>query len=90
MVFTIGDLFSLRSFLLTFARTCQLFKNDLMATGKRSKETYSDVIARIRSAEHFNFTRPNIAVGNVSGNSCESDCRSKGREFDLGLVPYFF
>ena len=29
------------------------------------------------------------AVGNVSGNRCESDCRSKGREFDPGPVPYF-
>ena len=25
----------------------------------------------------------------VSGNRCESDCRSRGREFDPGLVPYF-
>ena len=29
------------------------------------------------------------AVGNVSGNRCESDCRSRGREFDPGPVPYF-
>ena len=29
------------------------------------------------------------AVGNVSGNRCVSDCRSRGREFDPGLVPYF-
>ena len=28
------------------------------------------------------------AVGNVSGNRCESDCRSRGREFDPGPVPY--
>ena len=28
-------------------------------------------------------------VGNVSGNRCESDCRSRGREFDPGPVPYF-
>ena len=32
---------------------------------------------------------PRSAVGNVSGNSCESYCRSRGREFDPGLVPYF-
>ena len=32
---------------------------------------------------------PRSAVGNVSGNRCESDCRSKGREFDPGPVPYF-
>ena len=29
------------------------------------------------------------AVGNVSGNRCESDCRFRGREFDPGPVPYF-
>ena len=29
------------------------------------------------------------AVGNVSGYRCVSDCRSRGREFDPGLVPYF-
>ena len=28
-------------------------------------------------------------VGNVSGNRCESDCRSRGHKFDPGLVPYF-
>ena len=34
-------------------------------------------------------TGPFSAVGNVSGNRCESDCRSGGREFDPGPVPYF-
>ena len=29
------------------------------------------------------------AVGNVSGYRCVSDCRSRGREFDPGSVPYF-
>ena len=29
------------------------------------------------------------AVGNMCGNRCESDCRSRGREFDPGPVPYF-
>ena len=32
-------------------------------------------------------TGPRSAVGNVSGNRCESDCRSRGREFDPGPVP---
>ena len=27
-------------------------------------------------------TGPRSAVGNVSGNRCESDCRSRGPEFD--------
>ena len=29
------------------------------------------------------------SVGNVSGNRCESDCRSRGRKFNFGPVPYF-
>ena len=32
---------------------------------------------------------PRSAVGNVSGYGCVSDCRSRGRELDPGLVPYF-
>ena len=35
------------------------------------------------------FARPRSAVGNVSGYRCVGDCRSRGREFDPGLVPYF-
>ena len=32
------------------------------------------------------ITRPRSAVCKVSGNRCESDCRSRGREFDPGLI----
>ena len=35
------------------------------------------------------ITGPHSAVGNVSGYRCVSDCRSRGREFDPGPVPYF-
>ena len=34
-------------------------------------------------------TGPRSAVGNVSGYRCVSDCRSRGREFNPGPVPYF-
>ena len=34
-------------------------------------------------------TGPRSAVGNVSGYRCVSDCRSRGRQFDPGPVPYF-
>ena len=34
-------------------------------------------------------TGPRSAVGNVSGYRCVSDCRSRGREFDPGPIPYF-
>ena len=37
----------------------------------------------------LSFNGPRSAVGNVSGNRCESDCRSRGRKFDHGPVPYF-
>ena len=47
MGFLIGDLFSIRSFLLASAQTFQWFENDLMATRKRSKETNYNFIARI-------------------------------------------
>ena len=32
----------------------------------------------------YHITGPRSAVSNVSGNRCESDCRSRGRKFDLG------
>ena len=35
------------------------------------------------------FAGQRSAVGYVSGYRCVSDCRSRGREFDPGLVPYF-
>ena len=38
---------------------------------------------------HMLTTGPRSAVGNVSGYRCEADCRSRGREFDPGPVPYF-
>ena len=38
---------------------------------------------------HSDRARPRSAVGNVSGYRCVSDCRSRGREFDPGPVPYF-
>ena len=56
MGFPIGDLFSIKS-VLADAQACHLFENDLMATCKRSKETNSNIIARIGFAEHFNSKR---------------------------------
>ena len=38
---------------------------------------------------HLSSSRPRSAVGNVSDYRCVSDCRSRGREFDPGPVPYF-
>ena len=60
MGFPIGDLGSMSFFLLAGSQICQLFENDLMTTRKWSKETKSDFIVRIWSAEHFNFKRYSI------------------------------
>ena len=38
---------------------------------------------------HRETAGPRSAVGNVSDYRCVSDCRSRGREFDPGPVPYF-
>ena len=49
-----------------------------------SKRGWLELIKRLE-----NITRPRSAVGNVSGYRCVSDCRSRGRKFDPGPVPYF-
>ena len=41
------------------------------------------------SHQYTHFTGPRSAVCNVSGNRCESDCRSRGCELGPGSVPYF-
>ena len=47
------------------------------------------VFWRIKFVSAIFSTGPHSAVGNVSGYRCVSDCRSRGREFDPGPVPYF-
>ena len=55
-----------------------------------SKEPYSFVISKggggVRTP---GSTGPRSAVGNMSCYRCVSDCRSRGREFDPGPIPYF-
>ena len=53
----------------------------------RRKSVFQKVI--LISFVMLNNTGPRSAVGNVSGYRCVSDCRSRGREFDPGPVPYF-
>ena len=45
--------------------------------------------ASVNAMKQTCVTGPRSAVGNVSGYRCVSDCRSRGREFDPGPVPYF-
>ena len=42
-----------------------------------------------KATKQTNHAGPRSAVGKVSGYRCVSDCRSRGREFDPGPVPYF-
>ena len=51
--------------------------------------TQTSLYSLLLSLETPNDTVPHSAVGNVSGYRCMSDCRSRGREFDPGPVPYF-
>ena len=54
-----------------------------------TRETLTRLNVCIVSSEPSLVTGPRSAVGNVSGCRCLSDCRSRGREFDPGPVPYF-
>ena len=47
---------------------------------RRHKELYHKTWIKHKSRK---------AVDNVSGNRCEFDCRSRGRELDSSPVPYF-
>ena len=47
---------------------------------------FDNMVSQIYPSE---LAGPRSAVGNVSGYRCVSDCRSRGREFDPGPVPYF-
>ena len=53
---------------------------------KRSQTTY---IAHKCKNIVRTVTGPCSEFDNVSGCRCVSDCRSRGREFDPGPVPYF-
>ena len=62
-----------------------------------SLENKSNLLPEFRSEIYSTFSGctqlkvqgSRSAVSNVSGNRCESDCRSRGLEFDPGPVPYF-
>ena len=47
------------------------------------------VVDRYKVNKQLFYTEPCSAVGNVSGYRCESDCRSRGSDFDPGPVLYF-
>ena len=90
--------FDYNKFLYNLTSTNQLIR--LMWSYKMFRQTYSQsffflehlpflqVYFHWRSF-HYTITGPRSAVGNVSGYRCVPDCRSMGREFDPGPVPYF-
>ena len=45
-----------------------------------------EMLKTVAEARH---TAPCSTFSNVSGYRCEADCRSGGRKFDPGPVPYF-
>ena len=59
------------------------------STSAQGHQAWCDVISFADVTSHMVPSGPRSAVGNVSGYRCVSDCRSKGREFDPGPVPYF-
>ena len=74
--------------ILLLAMYCILFVDyvTLMFTMQHAAEKKVNCM----SAKYHSFKAgPRSAVGNVSGYRCVSDCRSRGREFDPGPVPYF-
>ena len=50
---------------------------------------YSAFSHKVWNCYQYSDAGPRSAVGNVSVYRCVSDCRSRGREFDPGPVPYF-
>ena len=61
--------------------------NTVQRKGKRVGTLFHEFIKYYRIKGHI--SGPYSAVGNMSGYRCVSDCRSRGRKFDPGPVPYF-
>ena len=53
-----------------------------IVSNQKEESTSTDRIQKV-------YTRPHSAVGSMSGNRCQSDCRSKGQEFEPGMVRTF-
>ena len=81
--------------LITYFRSGNFHENFIFANSAKRHTCELYVVDGVISPfpEDFIFTKlrtgPCSAVGNMSGYRCVSDCRSRGREFDPGPVPYF-
>ena len=56
---------------------------------KKNQEYYQSVQIRYDGFLCLDLPGHPSAVGKVSDYRCLSDCRSRGREYDPGPVPYF-
>ena len=66
-----------------------VFKNFVLSVFEWLFYTGFTVNAIGQRTRLFRKKGPCSAVGNVSGNRCESDCRSRGRQFDPCPVLHF-
>ena len=73
---------------------CEIFRSQEMSLNaihenKILAKNSEFTVVSFSNHPQYSSTGPRSAVGNMSGNRCESDCRSRGREFDPDPVPYF-
>ena len=68
---------------MSYVQMCKLFEHKLAIIFIVISLKISFVCSKDKN------TGPRSAVRNMSGYRCVSDCRSRGREFDPGPVPYF-
>ena len=84
------------SFLSNNVKTCLILPNN-MKSGSFLPNNMKMCSFIIKQHESLVFSKqmktclflPNNAFGNMSGYRCVFDCRSRGREFNPGPVPYF-
>ena len=58
-------------------------KTEIYPASKEVAKCNLDLLLNDLTLHYILYTRPRRAVGNMA------DCRSRGREFDPGPVPYF-
>ena len=63
-----------------------------VGTGRRYFSTKTYVVGtqkNLLNERVLKVSSNRLTVGNMSGYRCESDCKSRGHEFDPGPVQYF-
>ena len=70
-------------------KICNTYNFNTLGRGGGGFKTLYSLLSTGSIQEYPSRTGLCSTVGNKSGNRCMSDCRSRGREFDPGPVPYF-